>query len=118
MPAYMLAHLRKTEAPHPEVLEYLEKIQSALDPFSGRFLVHGAEVDVREGEWAGDVVLVEFPSLKRARDFYGSAAYQAILPLRRAHLEGDLIIVEGVEPGHDSAAMAAEIRLATAENHR
>ncbi|MBT2212555.1 MULTISPECIES: DUF1330 domain-containing protein [Actinomadura] len=118
MPAYMLAHLRKAGKPHPEVLEYLERIQSALDPFSGRFLVHGAEVDVREGEWPGDVVLVEFPSLRHARDFYGSDAYQAILPLRREHLEGDLIIVEGVEPGHDSAAMAAEIRRATAESPR
>ncbi|MFI6504351.1 DUF1330 domain-containing protein [Nonomuraea typhae] len=112
MTAYMLAHLRKTEEIHPEVLEYLEKIQSALDPFSGRFLVHGGTVDVREGTWPGDVILVEFPSMAHARDFYDSAAYQAILPLRKKHLEGELIIVEGVEPGHDSAAMAAEVRKA------
>ncbi|WP_157246311.1 DUF1330 domain-containing protein [Nonomuraea typhae] len=110
MTAYMLAHLRKTEEIHPEVLEYLERIQAALDPYSGRFLVHGGTVDVREGTWPGDVILVEFPSMEHARNFYDSDAYQAILPLRKNHLQGELIIVEGVEPGHDSAAMAAELK--------
>ncbi|GAA2681256.1 DUF1330 domain-containing protein [Nonomuraea recticatena] len=112
MTAYMLAHLRKSAEVHPEVLEYLERIQSVLDPFSGRFLVHGGTVEVREGDWPGDVVLVEFPSMKHARDFYDSAAYQEIKPLRTAHLEGDLIIVDGADPDHDSAEMAAALRSA------
>ncbi|WP_043632953.1 DUF1330 domain-containing protein [Nonomuraea candida] len=110
MTAYMLAHLRRPAEVHPEVLEYLERIQPALEPFSGRFLVHGGAPEVREGQWPGDVVLVEFPSMKHARDFYDSAAYQEIKPLRTAHLEGDLIIVDGVGPDHDSAAMAAAMR--------
>ncbi|AQZ62259.1 hypothetical protein BKM31_13010 [[Actinomadura] parvosata subsp. kistnae] len=84
----------------------------ALAPFSGRFLVHGGAVEVREGQWPGDVVLVEFPSMAHARDFYDSAAYQEIKPLRTAHLEGDLIIVDGVDPDHDSAEMAAALRSA------
>lgn len=109
MTAYMLAHLRKPEALHPEVLEYMAKIQSALDPFSGRFLVHGGTVEVREGDWPGDVVLVEFPSMEHARGFYRSAAYQEILPLRTDHLEGELIIFEGVAPGYDAAATAAAL---------
>jgi uncharacterized protein (DUF1330 family) len=45
-------------------------------------------VDVREGDWPGDVVLVEFPSMKHARDFYDSAAYQessrSVPPISRA----------------------------------
>ncbi|MFI6290797.1 DUF1330 domain-containing protein [Nonomuraea sp. NPDC050790] len=96
MTAYMLAHLRKVEEVHPDVLEYKERVQAALDPFSGRFIVRGGEVDVREGEWPGDVILVEFPSMRHARDFYDSPAYQEILPLRTKHLAGELIIVEGV----------------------
>jgi uncharacterized protein (DUF1330 family) len=40
MSAYALAHLREID-PHPDILEYLEKIQATLDPFSGRFIVHG-----------------------------------------------------------------------------
>jgi uncharacterized protein (DUF1330 family) len=112
MTAYVIAHLRDPEKQHPDVAEYLERIQSTMDPFSGRFIVHGGAVDVREGQWPGSVVMLEFPSVENARDWYESAAYQAILPLRADHLEGEVIIVEGVEPDHDSAAMGAELRKA------
>lgn len=110
--AYALAHLRNPNL-HPEVLEYLEKIQATLDPFSGRFLVHGGEVQVMEGEWSGTLVVIEFPSVSQARAWYESPAYQEILPLRTNNIDGDAIIVEGVEPGHDSAQMAAELRRLT-----
>jgi uncharacterized protein (DUF1330 family) len=48
MSAYALAHLRETDR-HPEILEYMERIQDTLDPFFGRFLVHGADIDVPRG---------------------------------------------------------------------
>lgn len=110
MTAYAIAHLRDPEEIHPQVPEYMEKIQETMDPFSGRFIVHGGTVDVREGHWPGSVVVLEFPSPDHARDWYESAAYQAILPLRADHMEGDVIIVEGVGPGYDPAAKAAAIR--------
>ncbi|GGO83084.1 DUF1330 domain-containing protein [Wenjunlia tyrosinilytica] len=109
MPAYAIAHLR-TPNPHPEVLEYLERIQSTLDPFDGRFLVHGADVDVIEGEWPGTVVVLEFPGAEQAHDWYASPAYQEILRLRTDHIEGEAIIVQGVGPDHDSAALAEGLR--------
>ncbi|MEV5767462.1 DUF1330 domain-containing protein [Micromonospora sp. NPDC052213] len=110
MTAYVIAHLRDSEELHPDVLEYMERIQATMDPFSGRFVVHGGPVDVREGGWPGSVVMLQFPSGQDARDWYESAAYQAILPLRTKHLEGEVIIVGGVGPDHDSAAMAAALR--------
>jgi uncharacterized protein (DUF1330 family) len=110
MKAYALAHLRPAPL-HPEVLEYMERIQATLDPFSGRFLIHGGEVDVKEGSWPGAVVLIEFPGMAQARAWYASPAYREILPLRTRHLEGEAILVEGVEPDHDSAQMAAHLRM-------
>ncbi|NIH84378.1 DUF1330 domain-containing protein [Amycolatopsis granulosa] len=113
MTAYALAHLMPAE-PHPDVCEYLERIQATLDPFGGRFVVHGAAVEVREGSWPGHLVIIEFPTLADARAWYDSPAYQAILPLRADHIDGDLLIVDGVEPGHDSAAMGRAMRAALA----
>jgi uncharacterized protein (DUF1330 family) len=109
MPAYALAHLR---TPHinDEVLEYIERIQSTLDPFGGRFLVHGAEVDVKEGPWPGTVVIVEFPDVDAARAWYESSAYQAILPLRTRNIDGSTLIVDGVARGYDAAHTAAVLR--------
>jgi uncharacterized protein (DUF1330 family) len=46
MTAYALGRFRGPQALHPEVFEYLEKIQTTLDPFSGRFIAHGGRVDV------------------------------------------------------------------------
>lgn len=111
MTAYILAHLRRPAAGiHPEVLEYMERVQATLDPFGGRFLIHGGTVEVLEGSWPGDVILVEFPTMEHARAFYDSPAYREIKPLRTDHLEGEMILVQGCEPDHDSAAMAAGIR--------
>ncbi|RDI53306.1 DUF1330 domain-containing protein [Nocardia mexicana] len=113
MPAYMIAHLLDPVGAIPEqVLEYREKIQSTLDPFGGRFLVHGDTLEIKEGSWPGSLVMIEFPSMDHARDFYDSPAYRAIKPLRTDHLDGDLIIVDGCGPEHDSAAQAAELRAA------
>jgi uncharacterized protein (DUF1330 family) len=112
MTAYALAHLRRAPI-HADVLEYLERIQATLAPFGGRFIVHGGTVDVLEGNWPGDVVIIEFPDLTKARSWYHSSIYQEIKPLRTRHLAGEAILVEGVEPDHSSSQMAAELRQAS-----
>ncbi|WP_086851742.1 DUF1330 domain-containing protein [Amycolatopsis kentuckyensis] len=112
MTAYGLAHLRPPAVLPEEVFEYLERIQATLDPYGGKFLVHGAPVQVMEGDWPGGLVLIEFPSLAAAHEWYASPAYREILRLRADHIPGDLIVVEGCGPDHDSAAMAAALRAA------
>ena len=62
--AYAIAHLRTPQF-NDDVLEYLERIQATLDPFGGRFLVHGADVEVIEGPWPGTIVILEFPGARR-----------------------------------------------------
>ncbi len=109
MAAYTLAHLRTPQI-NDDVLEYLERIQATLDPFGGRFVVHGPTVEILEGSWPGTVVILEFPGLDEARGWYESPAYQAILPLRTEHIDGDTIIVEGVVPGYDVTHTAAVLR--------
>ncbi|MBW1596895.1 DUF1330 domain-containing protein [Streptomyces sp. JJ38] len=109
MPAYAIAHLTEL-TPHPDIPEYIERIQATLDPFSGRFLVHGAEVEVLEGAWPGDVVVIEFPDTAAARAWYDSPAYRELLPLRTEHIKGDVILVGGVAPGYDPATTAAKVR--------
>ncbi|MFE2290218.1 DUF1330 domain-containing protein [Streptomyces sp. NPDC059452] len=95
---------------HDEVLSCIERIQATMEPYGGRFLVHGAEVEVMEGEWPGAFVAVGFPGGEEARAWYASPAYQEILPLRTRHLDGDLVIVQGVGPEYGAAATAAAMR--------
>ena len=109
MPAYAMAHLHNP-APHPEVVEYIERIQDTLDPFGGRFIVHGPEVTVVEGEWPGTLVIIEFPDRDAARQWYESPAYQAILPYRTNNIDGTAMLFEGVPEGYDPRATAEVMR--------
>ncbi len=113
MTAYAIAHLRPADGPvHDEVLSYIERIQATMEPYGGRFLVHGAEVEVVEGEWPGALVLVAFPGVEEIHAWYASPAYQEILPLRTRHFDGDVVIVPGVGPEYDAPATAAAMRAA------
>jgi hypothetical protein len=50
--------------------------------------------------------------MSAARAWYESASYQEILPLRTRHIEGDAILVEGVEPGYDPARLSDNLERA------
>lgn len=112
MPAYAIAHLR-TPMVNEDVLHYLERIQDTLDPHGGRFLVHGGEVDVLEGEWPGTIVIIEFPDRAAAHAWYSSPAYQEILPRRTRHITAAAIIVDGVAPDYHPRTTADRLRHAT-----
>ncbi|MDG5801534.1 DUF1330 domain-containing protein [Streptomyces ossamyceticus] len=109
MPAYVIAHLRDA-APHPDIAEYIERIPGTFEPYGGRFLVHVTPHEVKEGTWPGHVVMIGFPGIAEARAWWDSPAYQEIAPLRSRHIEGDIIMVEGVPAGYDPAATARAMR--------
>jgi uncharacterized protein (DUF1330 family) len=99
MTAYVIAHLWALQM-GPEIVRYVERIDSTLEPYNGRFVVHGASPDVREGVLDGDVIVVEFPDRVSATGWYESAAYQEILPLRTANSDGWVVILDGVGAEH------------------
>jgi uncharacterized protein (DUF1330 family) len=110
MAAYLINHLRQPGILSPEVLDYLDQVQATLDPFGGKFIVQGGEVEVLEGAWADSVIVLSFPDLVKAREWYKSEAYQRVLHLRTDHIVGDVILVEGVPPDHTPAKFAQKIR--------
>jgi uncharacterized protein (DUF1330 family) len=92
---YAIGYLRNVEF-GPEIAEYLKRIEATMAPYGGRFLVHGGQLVGREGTWDGDIVVLEFPDLAGAQEWYASPDYQAILPLRTAHATSMVALVEGV----------------------
>ena len=75
-PAYAVAYLRDVRF-NDEIVDYLQRIDETLAPFGGRFLVHGGGLTPAEGTWDGDIVVIAFPDLTAATDWYESPAYQA-----------------------------------------
>lgn len=99
MSAYAAAIIRETRF-GPEIKEYLERIDETLRPYSGRYRVHGGPYYPLEGEWSGDLIIIEFPSLEQASLWYNSPTYQAIKPLRTKNTEGVVFLVTGVSDTH------------------
>jgi uncharacterized protein (DUF1330 family) len=109
MSAYVIASLQDA-APHPEIAEYIERIPATFEPYGGRFLVHATPHEVKEGTWQGNVVIIGFPGIAEARSWWDSPAYREIAPLRSRHIEGDIILVEGVPANYDPASTAKAMR--------
>ena len=111
--AYAVAYLREVDLGE-EIVAYLRAIDLTLAPYGGRFLVHGGHLDPVEGEWDGDLVIIEFPDRATARAWYDSPDYQAILPLRTEHSESIAAIAQGVAPGHTALDTLSELLAAGA----
>jgi uncharacterized protein (DUF1330 family) len=106
MPSYAVAHMRSVNI-GPAIVAYLERIDATLEPFGGRFLIHGGKVEVLEGSWEGHLIIIKFPDRARARAWYESAAYQEILPLRTDNSESNTFFVDGVSEGHRATDVLA-----------
>ncbi|WP_019144959.1 DUF1330 domain-containing protein [Aeromicrobium massiliense] len=105
---YAIGHLRGVRL-GPDIRRYLEEIEATMAPFGGEFLVHGTTAEVLEGPPVGDVILIGFPSVQAARDWYASPAYQAILPLRTEHAQSNVVLLEGVSEGYRAAETVAKV---------
>jgi uncharacterized protein (DUF1330 family) len=108
MTAYALAHVHAVEF-CDDIADYLRRIDATLDPFGGRFIVHGGNPDAVEGSWGPDVIVIEFPDRASARAWYDSPAYQEILPLRTRHMTADVILASGVPAGYRATDTLAKL---------
>ncbi len=94
MAAYLIARVQVTD--WNRYREYTKATPAAIESFGGRFIVRGGETVTLEGpEETGRVVVIEFPSLERAKAFYDSKEYLQARKLRAGAATGQFIAVEG-----------------------
>lgn len=79
--------------------DYTQAVPATLTPFGGRFIVRGGASETLEGEWRPQrIVILEFPTVGKAKDWHASPEYQAILPIRHRHARTNfLTVVAGVD---------------------
>lgn len=95
MAAYVIAIIDVTD---PEgYKEYARQVPATIARYGGRYLMRGGAMELREGEWPGArTVIVEFPSLDRAREWYDSPEYRPVRTIRQATSRGRVAFFEGV----------------------
>jgi len=90
---YWIGHVSVDD---PEAYQaYREANAVAFAKYGAKFLVRAGAMEVVEGDLRPRTIVIEFPSLKAARDCYLSPEYQHALMLRTPVSEADLCIVEG-----------------------
>jgi len=77
--------------------DYRKTVLPTIEAYGGRFLVRGGKMEVLEGNWPPHrIVIVEFPSVEKARAWWNSPEYAAPKALRQATSSTEMILVEGV----------------------
>jgi len=76
---------------------YKQMVPASLEHYGGRFIVRGGQVHTLEGTWAPKrFVVLEFPSVERARAWWASPEYADAKALRHATAESQMIVVDGL----------------------
>jgi len=93
--AYIIANVTVT---NPEqYTEYRRLSGIAVQACGGEFCVRGGAVDVLEGDWTPDrVVVLKFPSVEKAKAYYHSVEYTAAIDARQGASIMRMVVVEGV----------------------
>ena len=94
MAAYVIVQVRVTD--WDKFKKYLNETPRVMAQYGGRYVARGGEMVMLEGgEQTQRVVLIEFPSLQKAKEWYHSKEYQQIKVLRAGAANGSLIAIEG-----------------------
>jgi uncharacterized protein (DUF1330 family) len=97
MPAYLIARIEVTD--WEKYQQYVEATPAVISRYGGKFIVRGAQSVVLEGEpETRRLVVIEFPTLERAKQFFHSPEYTRVKQLRIAASVGQFLAVDGV-PG-------------------
>ena len=94
MSAYVIAMVNVTD--NDKYKNYMVKASEACTKYGGKYLVRGGETEIMEGgfPWSR-VVVLEFESRDKAREFYNSVEYQAGKKERAGAADFNMMIVDG-----------------------
>ena len=96
MVAYVIYQGEVTDPSRYE--EYKVKAATSIAAAGGRYLVRGGDVEVLEGEAPPSrTVVLEFPTMQAAIDWYRGEDYTSVRPLRDGAATARLYAVNGTD---------------------
>lgn len=95
MPAYVVADIDVQNVEGFE--EYRKQAGATSVAYGGRYLVRGGKLEALEGAWAPKrFVVIEFPSVEKAKAWWNSQEYAGPKAIRQACARSNFILVEGM----------------------
>jgi uncharacterized protein (DUF1330 family) len=94
MPAYIIVDVSISD--HEEYEEYKKLTPAAISDYDGKFIVRGGHTETLEGNWNPErIVVLEFPTFERAKEWWNSDVYSAAKAIRHRSAKTKMIVTEG-----------------------
>jgi len=95
MSAYVIADITVTD---PERYEDYKKLAPpAIAAYGGKYVARGGKSEKLEGSWDPNrIVILEFESTEKAKQFIDSPEYKEARELRHKTATSNMIVVEGL----------------------
>jgi uncharacterized protein (DUF1330 family) len=95
MPAFVIVEIKVNDPVRYE--DYKKMSTEAVSKFGGKFIVRGGKAEKLEGTADPErVVILQFDSVERAREWWNSPEYAEAKKLRHETAESRMIVVEGL----------------------
>ena len=95
MPAFVLAEVKVND---PEAYQkYIDQVPATIEAHGGRYLARGGEVEILDAHRSPErLVIVEFESMERAREWWNSEVYQGPKAIREAAAVSRIVLLDGL----------------------
>ena len=95
MSAYVIVDIKVTDPVGYE--EYKKLAPPVVAAYGGKYLARGGKTETLEGDWSPNrLVILEFESAERAKEWLNSPEYRAARQLRHQTTQTNMVVVEGV----------------------
>ncbi len=95
MPAYIVVQIDiKDPVPYQR---YTTLTPPSIALYGGKYIVRGSELETLEGTWHPPrFVILEFPTVERAREWWNSPEYAEAKALRQSCASTEMLLVDGL----------------------
>jgi len=95
VPVYLITEIDVTDPQGYE--QYRSRVGKSLEQYGARFLVRGGAIEVMEGNWNPErVVMCVFDNMEKVRAWYNSKEYQELKRVRENTAKMNMVAVEGI----------------------
>ncbi len=95
MSAYIIVDVEVTDPIQYE--DYKKLAAATVEAYDGRYIVRGGTAERLEGDRTPNrIVVLEFPTLERAKEWWASEDYKPAKAMRHASATSHMIVVQGM----------------------
>jgi len=95
MAGYVIAEVNVTDPEKYEV--YRGQVGATIEKYDGQYVVRGGATETVEGDWNPQrLVILQFESVERAKEWYYSPEYSGPMRLRHQAANSNVVFVEGI----------------------